>query len=142
MRQFFVAYQEIDGRGNVRWVDAHDRIVRHYVISWSTPPHRTPDLDTGPAMAVPSCVMLMVRHSDGLALCRFPLDAFTIFVPLGFDLYSASPAMAEQSSEGTADMSFLRVLRVLRLMKLVSRHYVGPRLCGPLPRLRDHSCPL
>jgi len=81
--QFFVAYQEIDGRGNVRWIDAHDRIVHHYVTSW------------------------------------FPLDAFTIFVPLGFDLYSASPEMAEQSSEGTADMSFLRVLRVLRLIKLM-----------------------
>ena len=96
--QFFVAYQQIDGKGNIKWITNHNQIIKHYIWSW------------------------------------FALDAFTIFVPLGFDLYSASPAMADagggvattatcggdlEAESATGNMSMLRVLRVLRLVKLV-----------------------
>lgn len=53
----------------------------------------------------------------------FALDAFTIFVPLGFDLYQAvMPAPTDGDDGGggfAANMSLLRVLRVVRLVKLV-----------------------
>ena len=88
--QFFVAYQQVDGKGNVKWVEIHNDIIRHYLRTW------------------------------------FPLDAFTIVAPLGFDLYSAFgiPESANSPSLGgdagaAGDMSALRVLRVLRLIKLV-----------------------
>ena len=32
--QFFVAYQEVDSRGNVKWVDSHSRVIRHYLTGW------------------------------------------------------------------------------------------------------------
>ena len=53
----------------------------------------------------------------------FPLDAFTLFVPAGFD-FSLAGMEENNGSEGTAaefagNMSILRVLRCLRLVKLV-----------------------
>jgi hypothetical protein len=67
----------------------------------------------------------------------FPLDAFTIFVPLSFDIISiaestssnsnSSSTTGEASGGGDAG-SALRVLRVLRLTKLV-RLVRASRLC-------------
>jgi hypothetical protein len=76
----------------------------------------------------------------------FPLDAFTIFVPLSFDIISiaestssnsnSSSTTGEASGGGDAG-SALRVLRVLRLTKLV-RLVRASRLCV-LPYLVERT---
>lgn len=60
---------------------------------------------------------LIVRH---YILSWFPLDAATIIIPCGFDLYLASGFDEDATGAGFAeDASALRVLRVIRLAKLV-----------------------
>ena len=75
----------------------------------------------------------------------FVLDAGTVFLPGGFDIYLSTMDVtdAEAGSSAASSMSVLRVLRALRIVKLV-RLVKASRLCTPppLPPSRAVPCPL